>query len=68
MKITVNNKTIEYAGLDRVELTRVLADCNTPSAGTAIAVNGQVVKKEDRGSFMLNDNDSIIIIKAVCGG
>lgn len=68
MKISVNNKAVEYAGLNQVALAKVLADCNAPVAGIAVAVNGRVIKKDDRADFILNDNDSVVVIKAVCGG
>lgn len=68
MKISINNKLVEYAGLNQVALAKALADCNAPVAGIAVAVNGRVIKKDDRADFILNDDDSVVVIKAVCGG
>ncbi len=39
-----------------------------PTRGIAVAVNHSLIPRKDWISYDLKANDSIIIIKAVCGG
>lgn len=63
MKIKVNNEEREIA-VD----TNVSAIVGSDTAGTAVAVNGRIVKKPDWETTMLHDGDDMVIIKAAYGG
>lgn len=63
MKIKVNNEEREIAAD-----TNVSAIVGSDTAGTAVAVNGKIVKKPDWETTMLHDGDDMVIIKAAYGG
>ena len=65
MKIKVNNKEIVTGVSNLLKLSQEL---ELPSTGIAIAVNNRMVPRTEWEHFMLNENDELIIIKAVCGG
>lgn len=65
MKILINSKETETASPDLASLATELA---LPKAGVAVAVNNQMVRREEWATTPLNENDSILIIKAACGG
>ena len=65
MKIKVNNKVIVTGVSNLLKLSQEL---ELPSTGIAIAVNNRMVPRTEWEHFVLNENDELIIIKAVCGG
>lgn len=67
MTITINNKHIELEASTTLQ-ELVLLQLGEKQNGIAVAVNGQVKPKSDWEAVLLNENDSIIIIKATQGG
>ena len=65
MKITVNNKEVTTGCHNLLELSQEL---NFPLSGIALAVNNRMIPRAQWESYLLNENDDLIIIKAVCGG
>ena len=65
MKLRVNNKEVETWATN---LSLFSQEQNLPITGIAIAVNNRMIPRAEWESFTLSENDSIIIIKAVCGG
>ena len=65
MKITVNNKEVTTGCQNLLELSQEL---NFPLSGIALAVNNRIIPRAQWESYALNENDDLIIIKAVCGG
>lgn len=65
MKLKVNNKEVETGAHNLLKLSQ---EMNLPVNGIAIAVNQHMVPRTEWDSYTLNEGDSIIIIKAVCGG
>ena len=65
MKIRVNNKEVETGACHLLKLSQEL---ELPSSGIAVAVNNRMVPRAEWEHFVLNENDELIIIKAVCGG
>lgn len=67
MRLIVNNETII---INEAELTlKQLAELRgAKSGGTAMAVNGKLVKAKDWDEFRLHDGDSIVLITAAYGG
>ncbi len=65
MKIRVNNKEVETQARNLQALSQEL---NFPQTGIAVAVNNRIIPRTQWEHYILNKNDDLIIIKAVCGG
>lgn len=65
MKILVNNKVMETGAGSVAELAEELG---LPENGVAVAVGGAMVRRADWGESVLSEGDSVIVIKAACGG
>lgn len=66
MTLTVNNKATEAKeGCNVEELASQLA---LPAQGVAIAVNNRMIPRPQWAGCVLKENDSVVIIKAACGG
>lgn len=66
MDIKINDRTVTLD--DGATLADALAAVNAPASGIATALNGEVVPATRRATTILNDGDSILIIKAFYGG
>lgn len=66
MKVQVNNKEVNIT--NDSTLTQLIAQLELPAQGIAIAVNNQLIPRTDWERFSLHENDSLVIIKAACGG
>lgn len=65
MKVKINNKETEVAASTLFELAK---EMSLPEKGVAVAVNSRMAPRTDWEQTKINDGDSIVIIKAVCGG
>ena len=65
MKLRVNSQEVETEVQTLQEFSQEL---ELASNGIAIAVNNRMIPRAEWESFTLSENDSIIIIKSVCGG
>lgn len=66
MKLTVNSKETEVKdGYTVAELATRLA---LPEKGVAIAVNNKMTPRTEWAERVLQPNDSLVVIKAACGG
>lgn len=65
MKVQVNNKEVETSSTTLSQLTQEL---NLPVQGIAVAVNNRMIPRTQWEEYRLKENDSLIIIKAACGG
>ncbi len=67
MKIKLNNKPIDVA--EHVTLrSLVLAHTGNTQAGIAVAVNNTVIARAEHEGYLLQPNDSVLIIQATQGG
>lgn len=66
MKIQVNNKLLECA--DNATLLDVAALLQLPDKGVAVAVNNRMIPRTVWNDTLLNEGDSLVVIKAACGG
>lgn len=66
MKIILNSK--EQIVDEGISVDGLASQLGLPQGGVAIAVNNRIVKRDEWKSTLLNENDSVIIIKAACGG
>lgn len=65
MKVLVNNKETELNGSTVADLVRELA---LPEKGVAIALQNRIVPRTQWEQQSLQEGDSLVIIKAACGG
>jgi sulfur carrier protein len=65
MKVKVNNNEVETGASNLLLLSHQL---NLPPTGIAVAVNNRIVPRAQWGDCPILQGDSLIIIKAVCGG
>lgn len=66
MEITVNSKTRK---LDcNISVAELLRGDGVPAAGTAVAVNGKIVRRPEWETRLVCEGDDIIIIQAAYGG
>lgn len=66
MKILVNNRETELTtGNTIADLARQL---ELPAQGVAIALHNHMIPRTEWSTTVLQANDSLVIIKAACGG
>lgn len=65
MRININNKTTDTAATTLEELAQQMA---LPEKGVAMALGTKMVQRAQWAETALNEGDSVIIIKAACGG
>lgn len=65
MKVLVNNKETELNGSTVADLVSELA---LPEKGVAIALQNRIVPRTQWEQQSLQEGDSLVIIKAACGG
>jgi len=65
MKIRLNGKEVESSSTNLLELSYELS---LPQQGIAIAVNNCMIPRTAWSNTQLEEEASIIIIKAACGG
>lgn len=66
MKIIVNNKEVDFIqGNTIADLARQL---ELPLQGVAIALHNRMIPRAQWEEQMLQPGDSLVIIKAACGG
>lgn len=66
MNIILNNKEMQLPMAISVE--ELLLQENIPATGTAVAINGKVVRRDHWATHILNEGDNIILITAAYGG
>ncbi|MEG1587281.1 MAG: sulfur carrier protein ThiS [Bacteroidales bacterium] len=66
IQIYMNNQQKEVA--DNITLSELLSLLNQPSAGIAVAINQKVIQRTFWNETFLKEHDSVLIIKAACGG
>ena len=66
MNIKVNGK--EKALSEGASIAHLAHELQLPEKGVAIAVNNKMIPRPEWESFTIKENDSLIVIKAACGG
>ena len=66
MNVTVNGTARKLPG--ETSIAGLLQELGVPSEGTAVALNGTVVPRQEHGTVMLADDDVVEVIRAVAGG
>ena len=67
MIISINSETVNIPS-DIITVADLASSRNIPVKGTAIAINGKIVKADKWEVTRLNDNDTLMIISAAYGG
>lgn len=65
MKININSKPTDTTATTLGELAQQMA---LPEKGVAMALGARMVQRAQWAETALNEGDSVIIIKAACGG
>lgn len=65
MKVMVNNQEVETS---YSVLQEFIQSLDVSIDGIAVAVNNRLVQRIHWDTFILQENDNIVIIKAACGG
>lgn len=66
MKLTVNNKEAEVQ--DGCTIAGLAVQLALPEKGVAVAVNNKMVPRTEWTEHVLQSGDSLVVIKAACGG
>ncbi|MBQ5403418.1 MAG: sulfur carrier protein ThiS [Bacteroidales bacterium] len=65
MKVIINSKEQEISCKTVADLAQELG---LPDSGVALAVNSEMIPRDNWQGKQLNENDDILIIKAASGG
>ena len=65
MKLMINGLSQEHVCQDLMGLLQAL---NKPANGLAIAVNEQIVPRQQWAEFQLSEHDNISVFQAIAGG
>ena len=66
MQIIVNNKAMEMA--EGSTLSALAEALRLPEKGVAVAVNNQMIPREEWSTTGLQADAQVVVIKAACGG
>lgn len=66
MQIIVNNKAMEMA--EGSTLSTLAEALRLPEKGVAVAVNNQMIPREEWSATSLQEGTQVVVIKAACGG
>ena len=66
MQIIVNNKAMEMA--EGSTLSALAETLRLPEKGVAVAVNNQMIPREEWRATRLQEGARVVVIKAACGG
>lgn len=66
MKVFVNNESVNLDGHPILE--NLIKQLDLPLKGTAIAINNEVIPKNNWNTQQLHENDQLLVITATQGG
>ena len=66
MKVQVNNKEVELTTGNTI--SALAAQLDLPPQGVAIALNNRMISRSQWAEQEIQNGDSLVIIKAACGG
>ena len=66
MKVQVNNKEVELTTGNTI--SALAAQLDLPPQGVAIALNNRMITRSQWAEQEIQNGDSLVIIKAACGG
>jgi sulfur carrier protein len=69
MNLTVNGKPAAIDGKEQVNVNELLADLKVAQAEyVTVELNGEVLERDDFGSTMVNDGDTVEFLYFMGGG
>lgn len=68
MRIELNGNTVELADGARVADALAVAGVAAEARGVAVAVGGEVVRRDEWSERVLADGESVEVVRAVQGG
>jgi thiamine biosynthesis protein ThiS len=66
MRIQINDKDFEIT--EKTNLSQLLSAQNVDTSAVAVALNRQIIHREQWQQTELKDNDTITLVQAVAGG
>ena len=66
MKIVVNGKEMEVS--ENFTILQLITQLDITAQGVAVGLNNKLVSKQDWSNVVLQENDTLVVIKAACGG
>lgn len=67
MRVSINREPVEVEDREPT-LGALLADKQVPEEGIVVAVNGEVVRREEWHSYTISEGDEVEVVHAVAGG
>ncbi len=65
MKVKVNQQEVETAA---TSLSELLQSLGLPAKGVAVAADGRLVPRAEWDRFGLAEGQTLVVVKAACGG
>ena len=65
MEVKINNQP---KATNASSLQELVSELSLPGQGVAVAVNNEMIPKDDWAAHQIKDGDDILIIQAACGG
>jgi thiamine biosynthesis protein ThiS len=66
MRIQINDKHLEIT--EKTNLSELLLAQNVDTSAVAVALNGQIIHREQWQQTELKSNDAVTLVQAVAGG
>lgn len=67
MKIVLNNRSENFKA-DTLSISEIIEQKNFTFKLLVTKINGELVKKEDRGTAFAKDGDNVLILHLISGG
>ena len=67
MKIILNNRSENFKA-DILSISEIIEQKNFTFKLLVTKINGELVKKEDRGTAFVKDGDNVLILHLISGG
>ena len=65
MKVIINNQPKDT---NASSLQELVSELSLPPQGVAVAVNNEMIPKDNWAPYQIKNGDDILIIQAACGG
>ncbi|MEQ5306519.1 sulfur carrier protein ThiS [Providencia rettgeri] len=66
MHIIINDQPMEFHA--PLTVNQLFSTLDRPMVGTALAINQVIIPKSQWDSYLINDQDNILLFQAIAGG
>ena len=66
MHIIINDQPMEFDA--PLTVNQLFSTLDLPMVGTALAINQVIIPKSQWDSYLINDQDNILLFQAIAGG